>query len=127
MKGSLAAMLAAVKALNQASVELDGDLLLTAWLTRICQPWQRPSGAALPRRCSHRHRADRPGAGLAHRGFASFEVETIGRAAHGSRYQDGIDAILLMGRFLSGLDALSRNCYSASRIHWLARLQYTHH
>jgi acetylornithine deacetylase len=33
-------------------------------------------------------------------------VETFGRAAHGSRYQEGIDANMRMGRFLSRLERL---------------------
>jgi len=41
---------------------------------------------------------------VAHRGFCWFDVETTGRAAHGSRYQDGIDANRLMGYFLVELD-----------------------
>jgi acetylornithine deacetylase len=43
---------------------------------------------------------------VAHKGFCWIEVETVGRAAHGSRYQDGIDANLRMGRFLSELAQL---------------------
>jgi acetylornithine deacetylase len=35
-------------------------------------------------------------------------VETFGRAAHGSRYQDGIDANMRMGRFLAELDKLEQ-------------------
>src|SRR5512139_906487 len=109
MKGSLAAMLVAVEALNQARVELDGDLLLTAvadeefaslGTDHLVQHYR--ADAAIVTEPTDLELA------LAHRGFASFEVETIGRAAHGSRYQDGIDAILLMGRFLTGLDALEQ-------------------
>ncbi|HLJ67415.1 MAG TPA: ArgE/DapE family deacylase [Chloroflexota bacterium] len=43
---------------------------------------------------------------LAHRGFAWMTVETHGRAAHGSRPHDGIDAIAHMGRVLVDLEAL---------------------
>jgi acetylornithine deacetylase len=109
MKGSLAAMLAAVKALNLANVKLDGDILLTAVADEefaslgsdhLIQHYH--ADAAIVTEPTDLELA------LAHRGFASFEVETIGRAAHGSRYQDGIDAILLMGRFLAGLDALEQ-------------------
>jgi acetylornithine deacetylase len=46
--------------------------------------------------------------GVGHKGFAWFEVETKGRAAHGSRPADGRDAILHMGRVLARLDALDR-------------------
>ena len=49
------------------------------------------------------------GIGVAHKGFAWLEVETRGRAAHGSRPADGRDAILRMGRVLHALEALDRN------------------
>ena len=39
-----------------------------------------------------------------HKGFEWVEVETRGRAAHGSRPADGRDAILRMGRFLARLE-----------------------
>jgi acetylornithine deacetylase len=44
----------------------------------------------------------------AHRGMIWYQVETFGRAAHGSRYQDGIDANMHMGRFLARLDKLEQ-------------------
>ena len=50
--------------------------------------------------------------GVAHKGFAWFEVVTHGRAAHGSRPQDGRDAILGMGRVLARLEALDRDLQS---------------
>jgi len=46
--------------------------------------------------------------GVAHKGFAWLEVETRGRAAHGSRPRDGRDAILRMGRVLQRLESLDR-------------------
>jgi len=46
--------------------------------------------------------------GVAHKGFAWLEVETHGRAAHGSRPADGRDAILAMGRVLAELGELDR-------------------
>ena len=39
--------------------------------------------------------------GVGHKGFAWLEIETAGRAAHGSRPADGRDAILRMGRVLA--------------------------
>jgi acetylornithine deacetylase len=45
---------------------------------------------------------------IAHKGFEWVEIETEGRAAHGSRPRDGRDAIRLMGRVLAELDALDR-------------------
>jgi acetylornithine deacetylase len=46
---------------------------------------------------------------VAHKGFEWVEVETEGRAAHGSRPRDGRDAILRMGRVLHELEALDRS------------------
>ena len=53
---------------------------------------------------------------VAHKGFQWVAVETRGRAAHGSRPQDGRDAILRMGRVLSRLEALE-HALRAGRTH----------
>lgn len=42
----------------------------------------------------------------AHRGFVWLEIEVRGRAAHGSRYDIGVDAIRHAGLLLAELDAL---------------------
>lgn len=44
---------------------------------------------------------------VAHKGFEWIEIETRGRAAHGSRPADGRDAILKMGRVLARLESLN--------------------
>lgn len=49
---------------------------------------------------------------VAHKGFEWVEIETEGRAAHGSRPRDGRDAIRLMARVLMGLDAIDRGLQS---------------
>jgi acetylornithine deacetylase/succinyl-diaminopimelate desuccinylase-like protein len=49
---------------------------------------------------------------VAHKGFAWLDIETRGRAAHGSRPRDGRDAILRMGRVLQRLEALDRELQS---------------
>jgi acetylornithine deacetylase len=46
--------------------------------------------------------------GVGHKGFAWFDIETRGRAAHGSRPKDGRDAIMRMGRVLHRLEQLDR-------------------
>lgn len=46
--------------------------------------------------------------GIGHKGFAWFEIETAGRAAHGSRPREGRDAIFRMGRVLERLEELDR-------------------
>jgi acetylornithine deacetylase len=45
---------------------------------------------------------------VAHKGFEWVEIETAGRAAHGSRPREGRDAILRMGRVLTALESLDR-------------------
>jgi acetylornithine deacetylase len=43
----------------------------------------------------------------AHKGFLWVEAEFKGRAAHGSRPEEGVDAILHAGRFLAALEGMS--------------------
>lgn len=109
MKGSLAACLAAIKSLHDAGVELAGDLLIAA----VADEEYASIGTA---EVLKHHRGDAAivteptelDICLAHKGFIWLEVETVGRAAHGSRFDLGVDAILRMGRFLGGLDRLER-------------------
>jgi acetylornithine deacetylase len=53
---------------------------------------------------------------VAHKGFVGFEIETAGRAAHGSRPEEGSDAIVAMGPILAGLGELDE-ALSADRKH----------
>jgi acetylornithine deacetylase len=43
---------------------------------------------------------------IAHKGFSWHEIATVGRAAHGSQPQFGVDAIVHMGRVLNRLEVL---------------------
>jgi acetylornithine deacetylase len=109
MKGSLAACMAAVKALSEADMPLSGEVLIaavadeeyaslgTADLIEHC----RVDGAIVTE-------ATDLNICLAHRGFIWLEVETLGRAAHGSRFDLGVDANMRMGRFLAELDKLEQ-------------------
>jgi acetylornithine deacetylase len=45
---------------------------------------------------------------VAHKGFVWLEAATIGKAAHGSRPNEGVDAIAKMGRVLVELEELDR-------------------
>ncbi|MFQ5689822.1 MAG: ArgE/DapE family deacylase [Gemmatimonadota bacterium] len=109
MKGSLAACLAAARALVRAPVELGGDLLVAAVAdeeyaslgTRDLIDRYSVNGAIV---------TEPTGLDvcLAHRGFTWLEVETLGRAAHGSRFREGVDANLRMGRVLAKLEELER-------------------
>lgn len=113
MKASLAAMIGAAKALVDGGLELGGDLLVTAVAD---EEFASIGTEDLVKRVT----ADAAivteptdlNIGLAHRGFIWYEVETFGRAAHGSRYNEGIDANMRMGRFLSFLENLERELRS---------------
>ena len=54
---------------------------------------------------------------VAHKGFAWLEVETRGVAAHGSRYDEGVDAIARMGPVLSGIAELDRSLRDDRPLH----------
>jgi acetylornithine deacetylase len=109
MKGGLAAMMGAVKALADAGCPHGGEVLLAAVADE--------EYASLGTEDLVRHY--RPDAAivteptaldicLAHKGFAWFELTTRGRAAHGSRFDLGVDANMRMGRVLAALDAFER-------------------
>jgi acetylornithine deacetylase len=108
MKGSLAAMLGSIKALVDGGVTLAGDLIFTAVADEENQSMgtielvkSLMADAAIVTEPTDLQLVS------AHRGWIWYEVEVKGKAAHGSRFQDGRDAILLMGRFLVELEKLS--------------------
>jgi len=109
MKGGLAAMMGAVKALIDAGRPHGGEILLAAVAdeeyaslgTEDLVSRYHPDAAIVTE----------PTAldiCLAHKGFAWFEVATQGRAAHGSRFDLGVDANMRMGRVLAELDLLEK-------------------
>ncbi len=109
MKASIAAMLTALKAILDAKIPLRGDLLFTAVadeehssLGTEALVKEIKADAAIVTEPTDMHLC------RAHRGFIWFEVETFGRAAHGSRYAEGVDANMRMGRFLAELDKLEQ-------------------
>ena len=51
--------------------------------------------------------------GIAHKGFSAAEIVVHGRAAHGSRPSEGLDAIVRMGRVLSHLERLDERLRTA--------------
>jgi acetylornithine deacetylase len=109
MKGSLAAQLAALKALIDSGIKLRGDV----WFTAVADEEHSSIGSEalaplLPARAAIVTEPTDMTLCRAHRGFIWFDVETIGRAAHGSRFQEGIDANMRMGRFLGLLDGLEQ-------------------
>jgi acetylornithine deacetylase len=52
---------------------------------------------------------------VAHRGFVGFELETAGVAAHGSRPDLGVDAVVKMGPVLVALEQLDRRLQGGAR------------
>jgi acetylornithine deacetylase len=52
--------------------------------------------------------------GIAHKGFTWFEIEITGKAAHGSRPEQGIDAILPLRAALSELEAINSELSKAA-------------
>jgi acetylornithine deacetylase len=109
MKGSLAACLAAVRAVRDAGRQLAGDLVIAA----VADEEHASLGTADV--IAHR-RVDAAivteptelEVCIAHKGFVWLQVETSGRAVHGSRFFEGIDANMRMGRVLARLDGLER-------------------
>lgn len=110
MKGAVGACIEAALAIAQSGLRLAGDLVVACvadeevaslgtqevidHITTDCAIVTEPTDLRL---C------------LAHKGFAWFEVETCGVAAHGSQHALGVDANLRMGRFLARLEALERD------------------
>lgn len=107
MKGGVAAMCAAAARLRGT---LKGDLVITAV---VDEEWQSIGTNAL---IAAGIRADaavvteptRLGLMPAHKGFAWLQATVLGRAAHGSRWDIGIDAIRHAGLLLSELDRVDR-------------------
>jgi acetylornithine deacetylase len=105
MKGGLAAcMFAAAQAAKQ---HLRGDVIVQAVVdeeyasvgTQAVAPRYQADGAIVAEFTELRLI-------LAHKGFVWLEVETLGKAAHGSRPDLGVDAIAKMGRVLTGVEEL---------------------
>jgi acetylornithine deacetylase len=114
MKGGLAAAMLAAAAVS--ADHLRGNVILTAVIDEesgslgtesILKRWHadaavitEPTGLDL---C------------IAHRGFVWLDIEVVGRAAHGSQPDLGIDAIVEMGMLLNELDQLSHALQTGSR------------
>jgi acetylornithine deacetylase len=109
MKGGLAAAMGAVRWLAASGVKLRGDVLVAAVAdeeygslgTRDLLERVRPDGAMVLEPTAL-------DVCLAHKGYLWMEVEVTGRAAHGSRFELGIDANMKMGAFLHALGRLER-------------------
>jgi acetylornithine deacetylase len=116
MKASLAAIMLVASA--AFDVELAGDVIVTA----VADEEAHSIGSE---RIAATARADAAivaeptelRVAIAHKGFVWLEVETRGRAAHGSRYDVGVDAIARMGPALVGLSELDTRLHGDGREH----------
>jgi acetylornithine deacetylase len=108
MKGGLAAMCAA--AANSASRESERQIIITAVVDEEYESLGMRALLAAGVRAEQAIITEPTKLAIcpAHRGFAWFDVELRGRAAHGSRYDVGIDAITHAGFLLTELDRLEQ-------------------
>ena len=112
MKGGLAAAMVAVATLARGP-RLQGDVVLAAVADEECQSLgtrallqEMRTDAAIVMEPTNLE------VGTAHKGFVWAEIETFGRAAHGSRPQEGLDAIVFMGRVLGEIERLQEKLAS---------------
>ncbi len=112
MKGGLASILGAVAALKAANFQPAGDIWLgfvtdeeylsigtDALVTAI-----KPDAAILTEPTDVR-------LCIAHKGFAWLTLTTYGKAAHGSRYTEGVDAITHMQHLLKMITTLEQKVF----------------
>ncbi|MCK4836209.1 MAG: ArgE/DapE family deacylase, partial [Candidatus Aminicenantes bacterium] len=126
MKSGIAAMLSACESILVNHIYLKGDVLLTfvvdeefksigterllesftAQAAIVCEPTDLKIG-------------------LAHKGFVWANVDVFGKAAHGSRPEEGIDAIIKAGKILSEIEKLDKKKL-AGKSHPLLRYPSVH-
>jgi acetylornithine deacetylase len=108
MKGSLGAMIAAVEAIQKAGLALSGDVILTfvadeEYMSIGTEELVKEYRADAAIVCEPTDLA----IGVVHKGFGWVRCEVEGKAAHGSRPAEGVDAIVRAGRVLAELEHLS--------------------
>ena len=107
MKGGIAAMIEAVKTIVNSGIKLKGDVLITCVVdeeygsigTEAIVKEYTADGAIITEPTDEQ-------IAIAHKGFVWSRITVNGTAAHGSRFQHGVDAIMKMGKVLRGLDHL---------------------
>lgn len=113
MKGGVAAMIGATRVIAESG-GLDAGRVVIACVVdeehssigaeALVTRWRADAGVVTEPTDLH--------VAVAHKGFEWVEIETEGRAAHGSRPRDGRDAIVRMGRVLAELETLDRDLQS---------------
>lgn len=122
MKGGLAAILSAVAALRSDGFHPAGDI----WLGFVTDEEYLSVGMDALVQQIHTDAAiltEPTGMDIciAHKGFAWLTITTHGKAAHGSLYDTGVDAISHMGRVLNILDHFERETFPARQHDLLGR------
>ncbi|MFX0061583.1 MAG: M20/M25/M40 family metallo-hydrolase, partial [Candidatus Hermodarchaeota archaeon] len=110
MKSGLAATIMAVQAIMNAKIKLKGDIILafvadeehlSLGTERLVKDYSA-DGAII---CEPTDLQIM----MAHKGFAWVRIEVFGKAAHGSRPEEGVDAIVKAGKVLMEIDHLEKN------------------
>ena len=113
MKGGVAAMMAAARALAEGGGLETGRLIVAAVVDEehssigadaLVAEWSADAAVVTE--------PTDLGIVVGHKGFGWVDVEVLGKAAHGSRPREGEDAILRMGRVLHHLERLDREIQS---------------
>ena len=109
-KAGIAATLTMAKALVENNISLKGDLLLafvadeeyaSLGTERLLESYTTDSAIVLE--------PTNLDICLIHKGYGLFEFVTVGKAAHGGKAQEGIDANRHMGQIMAKLDILSEH------------------
>ena len=117
MKGGVAAMIGAARVIAESGGLAAGRLIVACVVDEehasigaeaLVSRWRADAGVVTE--------PTELAVAVAHKGFEWVEIETEGRAAHGSRPRDGRDAILRMGRVLGELQLLDQRL-QAGRAH----------
>jgi acetylornithine deacetylase/succinyl-diaminopimelate desuccinylase family protein len=109
MKGPISAMMSAMIAIAKSNQKPAGDIMFAGV---VDEEFQSIGTTNLIKR----YRTDAAIVGeptgmdiaIAHKGYAWLEIETIGKRAHGSVPEQGIDAIENMAKLITDLDSLRR-------------------
>jgi acetylornithine deacetylase len=113
MKGGVAAMIDAARVVAEKGGPASGRLIVAAVVDEehssigadaLVASWRADAGVVTE--------PTDLAIAIGHKGFAWIEVDVFGKAAHGSRPADGVDAILRLGRVLTRLEALDRELQS---------------
>lgn len=110
MKGGLTAILCAIKAVKKAGLKLRGDVVFAG----VADEEYASIGTEAVIRDYNTNGAvicepSNLDIIVAHKGFAWIRIDVRGKAAHGSAYQEGVDAITKAGKVLLAVDAYEKD------------------